>query len=592
MLDAIRIDNPSPTVNSRIMYHVSAAMYDAWAAYDKDARAVYRDEYAAAYAPDLDAARNEAVSFAAYRVLSGRFTSTNSLVDAQDYFDGLMNTLGYDIHDTSTLGHSPASIGNRIGQKILATTLNDGSLESNNYNDFTYAASNPPMLPYSEFLGIVPGTNLVNKNRWQPLIIDFKPQRFLTPQWRNVTPFALPTKTAPGEVYHDPGPPPQLGDPATDAEFKSSVLELIYYNSLLDPTPSPKGPGETAAPAMIDISPGQVGNNTLGTQDGTGHAVNPATGLPYAPNVVNQADWGRLLAEFWADGPDSETPPGHWNTIANEVMSHPAFTGKIAGKGDVVDPLEYEVKLYLALNGALHDAAIAAWDTKRAYDYVRPISMIRYMGGLGQSSDPSGPAYHPEGLPLQPGLVEVVTAESVASGRHAGMDAHIGEVVVWAWLQYAPDGVTEPNGVGWVRAVEWLPYQAFDFITPAFPAYVSGHSAFSRAAAEVLAAFTGDAYFPGGLGEFHIPADWLEFEPGTDDPITLQWATYFDASDEAGLSRLYGGIHVRADDFSGRMIGHEVGLDAFNYASRLFVPTPNAAMGGLLMGGLALRRRR
>ncbi len=51
----------------------------------------------------------------------------------------------------------------------------------------------------------------------------------------------------------------------------------------------------------------------------------------------------------------------------------------------------------------MHDAAVAAWGSKRFYDYARPISMIRYMGGLGQSSDPDGPAYHPDGLPLEPG---------------------------------------------------------------------------------------------------------------------------------------------------------------------------------------------
>ena len=46
------------------------------------------------------------------------------------------------------------------------------------------------------------------------------------------------------------------------------------------------------------------------------------------------------------------------------------------------------MKTYFALNGAVHDAAIAAWGLKGFYDSVRPISMIRYMGGKGQSSDP------------------------------------------------------------------------------------------------------------------------------------------------------------------------------------------------------------
>src|SRR5207302_4567512 len=111
-----------------------------------------------------------------------------------------------------------------------------------------------------------------------------------------------------------------------------------------------------------------------------------------------------------ADGPNSETPPGHWNVIANTVSD------KLAGTE--VDRLQRDVKLYFALNAALHDAAIAAWGAKGYYDSVRPISMIRYMGGLGQSSDPALPSYNREGLPLVPGLIELGTS---------------GEVLVRAW---------------------------------------------------------------------------------------------------------------------------------------------------------------
>ena len=83
-----------------------------------------------------------------------------------------------------------------------------------------------------------------------------------------------------------------------------------------------------------------------------------------------------------------------------------------------MDALEWDVKLYLALNGAVHDAAVAAWGLKGHYDSVRPISMIRYMGGKGQSSDPDGPSYDPEGLPLEDGLIEVIT-DRVERARRA-----------------------------------------------------------------------------------------------------------------------------------------------------------------------------
>ena len=314
-----------------------------------------------------------------------------------------------------------------------------------------------------------------------------------------------------------------------------------------------------------------MGNNPLGTYDGTGHPVNPVTGEPYEPNEVLLGDFGRVVAEFWADGPRSETPPGHWNTLANSVSDDPRLAHRIAGDGDELGRLEWDVKLYFALNGALHDAAIAAWGAKRYYDYVRPVSLVRHMGGLGQSSDPDGPSYHPDGLPLVDGLIEVVTEESSAPGdRHELLDRRVGSIAVKAWAGNPGNLQTTSGGVRWIRAVRWLPYQRATFVTPAFAGYVSGHSAFSRAAAEVLTAFTGSEFFPGGLGEWTIEAGHLEFEAGPDEDLVLQWATFADASDQAGISRLYGGIHVRADDLRGRELGEVCGTAAWTLAARYF----------------------
>ena len=71
--------------------------------------------------------------------------------------------------------------------------------------------------------------------------------------------------------------------------------------------------------------------------------------------------------------------------------------------------------------------------------------------------------------------------------------------------------------MGWIRAVDWVPYQRPTFVTPAFAGYVSGHSTFSRAAAEVLTAFTGSQYFPGGLASWTIQAGTLKLENGPTD---------------------------------------------------------------------------
>ena len=207
-------------------------------------------------------------------------------------------------------------------------------------------------------------------------------------------------------VYHDPGPPPYLGTPEGDALYKEGFEQVVEWSGFLDPVDG----------VMIDVSPASLGNNTLGTNDGDGYDVNPATGEPYAPQMVPAGDYYRILAEFWADGPDSETPPGHWFTIANYVSDHPDTVKRFGGQGSVLDDLEWDVKLYLALGGAMHDVAIAAWGVKGWYDYVRPISAIRYMAGKGQCSDPQGLSYHKDGINLRPGFVEVVTEESAQPG--------------------------------------------------------------------------------------------------------------------------------------------------------------------------------
>jgi hypothetical protein len=115
-----------------------------------------------------------------------------------------------------------------------------------------------------------------------------------------------------------------------------------------------------------------------------------------------------------------------------------------------------------------------------------------------------------------------------------------------------------------------MPYQRPTFVTPAFPGYVSGHSTFSRAAAEVLTAFTGSPYFPGGLYESPHPVGSLTVERGPSREVDLQAATYFDAADEAGVSRIYGGIHISQDDFGGRRIGAICGRKAVALARRYF----------------------
>jgi hypothetical protein len=259
------------------------------------------------------------------------------------------------------------------------------------------------------------------------------------------------------------------------------------------------------------------------------------------------------------------------NTLANKVGDELGDDLRIGGEGPTVERLEWDVKTYLALNGAVHDAAIAAWGAKGHYDSIRPISMIRYMGSLGQSTEPAGPSYDPNGLPLIPDLIEIVSdATTAPGGRHAALAGHEGEIAIRAWAGNPADPATELGGVGWIRAVDWVPYQLPTFVTPSFPGYISGHSTFSRAGAEVMTAMTGSEYFPGGVSGYTIPAGSLKFEIGPTTDIRLEWATYYDASDQAGQSRLWGGIHIEADDFNGRQIGSACGKAAWLRANQYF----------------------
>jgi hypothetical protein len=141
---------------------------------------------------------------------------------------------------------------------------------------------------------------------------------------------------------------------------------------------------------------------------------------------------------------------------------------------------------------------------------------------------------------------------------------------VRSWRGEPGDRANAVGGCDWIRALDWMPYQRRTFVTPAFPGYVSGHSTFSRAAATVLTELTGSAYFPGGLGEFSCKPGYLFFEQGPSKPLSLQWATYFDAADQAGQSRVWGGIHVTADDFDGRRIGARVGESAMEVSRSYF----------------------
>lgn len=463
-----------------------------------------------------------------------------------------MRALGFDSALSDSGGQTPAAVGIRIGRLYADLGDSDGSRELQNYLEA------PRFVPLNKPLSVLAlGCVLAAPDHWQPLIVDDLTQRTITPQWGKVSAFAFGPEDLRACGFTGP---PKLESGEVN-EVRRQFVEIIEFTSKLD----------SSIPEVIDISPGALWNNSLGSDDGHGHPSNPITGAGYPPNVVNLGDFGRSLADFWEDGPGSDTPPGHWNEIARAISVDDGLKRRIGGTGEEVSADEWDVKLLLMLNAALHDSAVNCWALKSQFDSVRPISLIRWMGIKGQCSDAQLPSFDANGLPLIPGLIELVTNESTTSGnRHESLRGSEGKIAIMSW-----GGPIEPpretSGVRWRLAGEWMPFQQWDFVTPAFPGYVSGHSTFSRAAAEVLVYFTGSPFFPGGIYERTIAANTgLHIEPGPSHEVRLQWATYFDAADSSGKSRRWGGIHIQADDFDGRRLGAKVAAAVIEKCKRLF----------------------
>ena len=593
-LESIRNDFARPVVHARNLFHLAAAMWDAWSCFEPESQPWLFDENGIS-TRDLEEARRTAISYAAYRILNHRFAESPGFEELGPEYDALMLELGLDPAYVETNGNDPAAIGNRIAEAYIVFGEYDNANEQDDYANQWYRPVNLPIFPEE------PGNLLQRPNRWQPIgfeefidqsgnVIEGGVPPFLGPEWGSVTPFSLrpdqrTTNQRDGHdwyLYLDPGSPPLIGTDR-EVEYLEGFEQVLVWSSHLD--------AEDAV--QIDASPNAIGNADLPTDpadfDGfydyfaggdtsQGYGSNPVTGEPYPVQLVPRGDYTRVLAEFWADGPDSETPPGHWFTILNDVMDHPEFVRRIGGAGPVLGELEYDVKAYLAMGGCMHDAAIAAWGVKGWYDYVRPVSVVRWMAENGQRTDPKLPNYHPRGLRLISGLVEVVTEETIAPGeRHehlAGVgNANVGKIAAFCWR--GPEFINDPEidtaGCGWTLAEMWWPYQRPTFVTPNFAGYVSGHSTFSRAAAELMTRMTGSEYFPGGLGEYLARrGQFLVFENGPSVDVRLQWVSYRDASDQCSLSRIWGGIHPPADDLPGRLMGLVIGPQAWDRAVELY----------------------
>jgi hypothetical protein len=434
-LAAIRALKTGPTINARALAVVHTAAYDAWAAYDATAVGTRLGGSLRRPAAERTLAdKSMAISYAAYRALLNLFPAK-----AAD-FTAFMTALGYDPNDTSTDPATPAGVGNQAAAAVLAFHASDGANQAGGYADTCVPSCYVPVNTPDQVNDVF---------HWQPLRVPdgnggFVVQKFLTPHWRDVTPFAL---TSPDQ-FLPPGPE-RLTLGLLDEEVNETILQSA---------------------ALTDVQ--------------------------------------KVRVEYWADGPTSETPPGHWCLFAQAISRARGHS------------LDQDAKLFFALANAEPDASIAAWNAKRRWDYVRPITAVRT--------------------------------------RKAGQ-------LILAWGG-------PYRGTRLIRGEDYQTYQPATFPTPPFPEYVSGHSTFSSAGARVLQRFTGADTF-GARVTFRSGTSRIE--PGAVPllPQALTWPTFSAALDEAGRSRRQGGIHFHDGDFNGRALGISVGQNAWSKAQTYITGT-------------------
>lgn len=617
LLEAIRNDFARPTVHARNLYHHSIIAYDSWAVYSpsKDTYLIgdtlndYISDFDGINVPlDINEAIEETISYASFYFINQRYGDSPDFNTTYLLMFNYMTEHGYSVSNSNVdySNGGAAELGNYIAQQMLNYGNIDGSNEFLDFENTFYSSVNPPLIMSEEG-----NPDILDPNRWQTLTLDSTIDQsgnlvdntlpFLSPEWGNVKPFALKPAMAEQHfrdgnaynVYFDSVQPAYLDTNSAsdwDSFYKWNHSLVSVWQSHLDP----------ANEVQWDISPASMGNNQWypsnnsleeysafynleeGGDPSSGYNVNPITGLAYETQMVARGDYTRVLAEFWADGIDSETPPGHWFEIYHYVTDQPLFERKWEGDGPELSALEYDLKAHLTLGGTMHDAAIAAWSLKGYYDYIRPVSSIRYMAGNGQSSNNLLPSYHPNGIPLLENFIELVDSlDPLAGSSHE----HVGKIKLYTWQghEFINDTENDVAGAGWILGENWWPYQRPTFVTPPFAGFVSGHSTFSRAAAGILEYITGSPYFPGGLGEFVAEQNaFLQFENGPSTTITLQWATYQDAADQCSLSRIWGGIHPPIDDIPGRYIGSTIGETCFEKADSIFTIDKPALISALI----------
>jgi hypothetical protein len=376
-LAEIRAGKLGPPIAARALAIAHTCMFNAWAAYDAQAvGTLLGGTLRRPPSEHTDDNKAAAISFAAYRCLVNLFPA--GAAGDKPRLTTVMQGFGYDPDNTSTDVTTPVGIGNVAAAAMIDECKHDGAnqygdLHPGAYSDYTgYVPSNPPA-PFCTPLIACPPMVVLDPDHWQPLISESGAvQVYIGPHWELVKPFAL--KSANQFDHLQLVPAPDFS--RNPGHYRKNVEEVIR------------------ASRQLDLE-------------------------------------RKLIVEYWADGPASELPPGHWGLFAQFISERDNHS------------IDQDVKMFFAMHNASFDAGIVAWHLKRTYNGVRPITAVRFIK--------QGTIIHAWGGPGRP--TENIPGE------------------------------------------KWTPYNPGSNLTPSFPGYVSGHAVFSNSSAEILKSFTGSDHF-------------------------------------------------------------------------------------------------
>jgi Ca2+-binding RTX toxin-like protein len=262
---------------------------------------------------------------------------------------------------------------------------------------------------------------------------------------------------------------------------------------------------------------------------GPGVAIGPdQIGKTINPGFINQANevvaFNRQLtdpegnnykgiAQFWENAGGTAFPPGTWMKF-----------GQYASL-DHNNSLGDDAKLFLGLGASVYAASIAAWDVKLQENSARPIRVIRDLSRFGLMED---------------------VDQDPSNGSQ--FQAYV-----------------RGQGLQTINGTDWETYQTPGPYSPPFPELVSGHSTFSAAAADFLTNFYGSGEF-GGKVDFNLS---FPFDPAN-QAVSLSWDTWKGAAEEAGFSRLWGGIHFLDGNIEGQKLGAAIGSQLYGQLTNLW----------------------